>query len=116
MPPRTGASSKTLLRCSASTTVRSGSVVAHNSPSCWEAGARTWVHNPPSCWEGWGRRSLLRMAQGPDLFSVALQERLTRRAPLAARLRPATLDEVVGQRHLLGPGRPLRVLTTSDRM
>src|SRR5512136_2674054 len=28
--------------------------------------------------------------------------------PLAARMRPRTLDEVVGQRHLLAPGRPLR--------
>ncbi len=29
-------------------------------------------------------------------------------APLAVRMRPASLDEVVGQRHLLGPGSPLR--------
>lgn len=29
-------------------------------------------------------------------------------APLADRVRPATLDEVVGQRHILGPGRALR--------
>ena len=28
--------------------------------------------------------------------------------PLAARMRPATLDEFVGQDHLLGPGKPLR--------
>ncbi len=28
--------------------------------------------------------------------------------PLAARLRPASLDEFVGQTHLLGPGKPLR--------
>ena len=28
--------------------------------------------------------------------------------PLAARMRPATLDEFVGQEHLLGPGKPLR--------
>ena len=31
------------------------------------------------------------------------------RAPLAARLRPKSLDEVVGQRHLLGPCKPLRL-------
>ena len=30
-------------------------------------------------------------------------------APLAERLRPRTLDEVVGQQHLLGPGKPLRL-------
>src|SRR5919202_578505 len=51
-----------------------------------------------------------------DLFGAALQERLRRQAPLAARLRPATLDEVVGQEHLLGPGRPLRRLIESDRL
>jgi putative ATPase len=36
--------------------------------------------------------------------------------PLAERLRPRTLDEVVGQRHLLGPGRPLRVAFESGRL
>ena len=34
----------------------------------------------------------------------------TGKAPLAARMRPATLEEVVGQDHLLGPGKPLRRL------
>ena len=51
-----------------------------------------------------------------DLFGAALQERLRRQAPLAARLRPATLDEVVGQEHLLGAGGPLRRLIEADRM
>src|SRR5215472_12106305 len=55
-------------------------------------------------------------ARGPDLFASAVEERLARRAPLAARLRPRTLDEVVGQQHLLGPGKPLRVLIESDRL
>ena len=36
-------------------------------------------------------------------------------APLADRLRPKSLDEVVGQRHLLGPGRPLRVAFESGK-
>ena len=31
-------------------------------------------------------------------------------APLAARMRPRTIDEVAGQRHLLGEGKPLRRL------
>jgi putative ATPase len=56
------------------------------------------------------------VAQAPDLFAAAVEARLTGRAPLAARLRPRTLDEVVGQRHLLGAGRPLRVLIESDRL
>lgn len=36
-------------------------------------------------------------------------------APLAERMRPRTLDEVVGQSHLLGPGKPLRVAFQSGR-
>ncbi|HEX7521302.1 MAG TPA: AAA family ATPase, partial [Acidimicrobiia bacterium] len=51
-----------------------------------------------------------------DLFAAAVEERLERRAPLAARLRPRSLDEVVGQPHLLGPDRPLRVLIENDRL
>jgi putative ATPase len=51
-----------------------------------------------------------------DLFGAALQERLRRQAPLAARMRPASLDEVVGQEHLLGSGGPLRRLIEADRM
>ena len=34
-----------------------------------------------------------------DLFDNAMQERMNHEAPLAARLRPRTLDEVVGQEH-----------------
>ncbi len=36
-------------------------------------------------------------------------------APLAERLRPATLDHVIGQQHLLGPGKPLRVAFESKQ-
>ena len=36
-------------------------------------------------------------------------------APLADRLRPRALDEVVGQRHLLGPGKPLRLAFESGK-
>ena len=37
-------------------------------------------------------------------------------APLAERLRPRTLAEVIGQQHLLGPGKPLRVAFESGRL
>lgn len=40
----------------------------------------------------------------------------TPRAPLAERLRPRTLDEVVGQEHLTGPGKPLRVMLENGRL
>ncbi|MGZ8766541.1 MAG: replication-associated recombination protein A [Acidimicrobiia bacterium] len=53
---------------------------------------------------------------GDDLFASAAEDRMRSRAPLAARLRPRSLDEVVGQAHLLGPGKPLRTLIESDRL
>ncbi len=56
------------------------------------------------------------MGKGPDLFAAAVEERLAHRAPLAARLRPRSLDEVVGQQQLLGRGKPLRVLIEADRL
>ena len=37
-------------------------------------------------------------------------------APLAVRLRPQTLDEISGQQHLLGPGKPLRLLVESGQL
>ena len=45
-----------------------------------------------------------------DLFSVDASA-----APLAERMRPRTIDEVVGQPHLLGAGKPLRVAFESGR-
>ncbi|MGH9101973.1 MAG: replication-associated recombination protein A, partial [Acidimicrobiales bacterium] len=52
----------------------------------------------------------------PGLFEARKHEQLALGGPLAARLRPGSLDEVVGQEHLLGPGRPLRVLAEQGRM
>ena len=51
-----------------------------------------------------------------DLFSAAATERLRAQAPLAARMRPRTLDDIVGQRHLVAKGSPLRVLIEADRL
>ena len=51
-----------------------------------------------------------------DLFSAAVEDRLASRAPLAARLRPRSLRDIVGQQHLLGDGKALRVLIESDRL
>ena len=51
-----------------------------------------------------------------DLFDNALEERFGDYAPLAARMRPRTLDEIVGQRHLLAPGRALRALIESGEL
>lgn len=49
----------------------------------------------------------------PDLFTAAAEDRQEKDpagSPLAVRMRPRTLDEVVGQQHLLKPGSPLRRL------
>ncbi|MSX67898.1 MAG: AAA family ATPase, partial [Actinobacteria bacterium] len=51
-----------------------------------------------------------------DLFAAHAKKRLESRGPLAARLRPRSLDEVIGQAHLVGPGGALRVLAESDRL
>src|SRR5436853_7592384 len=49
-----------------------------------------------------------------ELFRQSREASLRREAPLAARMRPETLDEVVGQAHLLGPGRLLRQAIEQD--
>jgi putative ATPase len=51
-----------------------------------------------------------------DLFSDAARERSAEVAPLAQRLRPAGLEEFVGQRHVLGEGSALRLAIEQDRL
>lgn len=48
-----------------------------------------------------------------DLFESSIEETLKQSAPLAARLRPADIDDVAGQSHLLAEGMPLRALFDS---
>ena len=51
-----------------------------------------------------------------DLFAAAAAEQQSQRAPLADKLRPTRLDDIVGQDHLLAAGRPLRSLIESDTL
>src|SRR6266536_2905968 len=51
-----------------------------------------------------------------DLFSARAAEIGAETAPLAARMRPRTLDEFVGQAHVLGPGSALRALIEVDEL
>jgi putative ATPase len=53
-------------------------------------------------------------AQSGSLFDAAAAEAEEAAAPLAVRMRPRTLDEVVGQQHLTGAGSPLRKLAEHD--
>ncbi len=51
-----------------------------------------------------------------DLFSDAAAQRLPDTAPLALRLRPATLEDFVGQEDMLGEGSALRLAIAEDRV
>src|SRR5437868_1107217 len=51
-----------------------------------------------------------------DLFSDAASQRASEIAPLAQRLRPTTLDEFLGQRHVLGDDSALRLAIAEDRV
>ena len=50
------------------------------------------------------------------LFDSSEQENRRKALPLAARMRPQTLDEFVGQEHFLGEGKLLRRLLKADRL
>jgi putative ATPase len=52
----------------------------------------------------------------PDLFDHAMQERMKSEAPLAARMRPRTLAEYIGQEHIIGAGKLLRRAIEADRL
>lgn len=51
-----------------------------------------------------------------DLFEHAAAERLRREAPLARRVAPRSLDELLGQDEILGPGKTLRRAIEADRV
>jgi len=57
-----------------------------------------------------------RRPQRPSLFEQAARQQTAREAPLAARMRPRSFDEFVGQQHLIAPGRLLRTLIEEDRV
>jgi putative ATPase len=51
-----------------------------------------------------------------DLFSDAARQRVSTVAPLALRVRPTSLDDFVGQEHVLGEGSALRLAIAQDRV
>lgn len=52
----------------------------------------------------------------PDLFDYGREQRQRTTAPLAVRMRPRTLDEFIGQEHIIGPGRLLRRAIEADQL
>lgn len=57
-----------------------------------------------------------RRASPLNMFAEAARERAERQAPLASRMRPRSLDEFVGQEHIVGHGRALRRAIEEDRL
>ena len=51
-----------------------------------------------------------------DLFDYNREQQVRREGPLAARMRPRTLDEYIGQEHILAPGRLLRRAIQADQL
>lgn len=51
-----------------------------------------------------------------DLWQPRRDQALASAQPLAARMRPRTLDEIAGQQHILGPGKLLRRMLQADRL
>ena len=51
-----------------------------------------------------------------DLFDYMREQNLQKEAPLASRLRPSTLDEVVGQQHIIGKDKLLYRAISADKL
>ncbi|MFH1428805.1 MAG: replication-associated recombination protein A [Candidatus Margulisiibacteriota bacterium] len=51
-----------------------------------------------------------------ELFAEANKETNFRSSPLAIRMQPRTIDDVFGQEHILGPGKPLRLMIEADKI
>jgi putative ATPase len=51
-----------------------------------------------------------------NLFDHTREQQIEKEAPLAARMRPRTLDEFIGQEHIIGPGRLLRRAIQADQL
>jgi putative ATPase len=62
------------------------------------------------------RDDLFAAAESASTETATHEERAFRQQPLAARMRPRTLDEFVGQSHILGPGQLLRRAIEADRI
>jgi len=51
-----------------------------------------------------------------DMFEQHSEEQMKQEAPLAARMRPSTFNDFMGQEHLIGPGRVLRKAIESGKL
>lgn len=66
--------------------------------------------------EGAMKKKQPALSSKDNIFALANQEQNFRNSPLSVRMRPQTLDEYVGQAHILGPGKLLTRAIESDRL
>lgn len=65
---------------------------------------------------GWTRGGRLGLEDVMDLFEYVRSTNMEKESPLAARLRPATLEEVVGQKHIIGKDKLLYRAIKADKI
>lgn len=76
-----------------------------------------WARTPLASWLRTPLASRLNESSPmPSLFDQHAAQHLDAAKPLAARMRPRTLDEFVGQQHFLGEGKLLRRMLLADRV
>ncbi len=63
-----------------------------------------------------GERNLLQQGDEMDLFDYMRETSMEKESPLASRLRPQTLDEIVGQRHIIGKDKLLYRAIKADKI
>ena len=62
------------------------------------------------------RRKIQKKGTAMDLFEYARSNTMKKEAPLASRIRPRTLDEVVGQQHIIGKDKMLYRAIRADKL
>ena len=73
-----------------------------------------WAHRRP--WHDCLHQERAVISRVQDLFEEAQEIETAANAPLATRMRPRSLDEFVGQEHILAPGKLLRRAIEADRL
>ncbi len=81
-------------------------------------GEQGWVgdDNIPNERDSYRVRGMKQRRKGPDLFQHASEGQLEREAPLAARMRPRSFGEFVGQEHIMGESHVLRKSIEADQL
>ena len=91
-------------------------IIAQKQGTCYYASFVVLLSNLHFVLTDFGLSCTMATIMAMDLFDHARQEQIKQDAPLAARMRPRTLDDFVGQEHIVGPGRLLRRAIQADQL